>query len=97
MSAEIDWLFQAVCVETGGPDAAPHALSPRFRNRTVARRWLGNYLTYSADNLQRDGDQLQAAAFRTAAVRARTDGQAVIGTVHYRVRQVPNGQWPFGT
>ncbi|GAA1565855.1 hypothetical protein GCM10009678_55980 [Actinomadura kijaniata] len=86
---ERPWLYQVVCLETADAHPAPHPLSPRFRNRTVACRWLGNYLAYSADNLEHDGALAQAAAFRGAAESARANGWADIGTVHYQVLPIP--------
>lgn len=74
-----------MCVETADPRPAPHPLSPRFRDQMIARRWLGDYLRYSADNLNRDGDHDQATAFRAAITPVRADGHSDVGTVHHRV------------
>ncbi|GAA1585717.1 hypothetical protein GCM10009678_80380 [Actinomadura kijaniata] len=63
-----------------GPARTLHTIS--VGNQLIARRWLADYLAASADNLDRDGDQGQAAAFRAAVVWARADGHADVGTVH---------------
>ncbi|MFP3966106.1 hypothetical protein SMC26_27625 [Actinomadura fulvescens] len=80
-------LFQAFRIDPGVPAAAPHALGPQFWHEAIARRWLCNYLIYSADNLEMDGRPQTAAAFRAAAVTAERQGEVTIGQVRYQVRR----------
>lgn len=85
MSGGHDLSFAAVC--TDSELAAPHNLGPTFKNEAIARLWLSNYLTYTAESLELDGDtEGHAAAYRDAAPCVRRHGHATVGHIHYKVQ-----------